>query len=188
MKRLIMILAMLASPAMAQDFSEGSEAKTWNLYGESPARFEAKVVDILCEMTGDCAADCGGGTRQLGLLRKADAVLVFPNKNAQAAFTGAALELAPFCGKEVEVDGLLITDADLGAMNVYLVQKIRTLGDAEWTAANRWTKEWAKANPEAKGKGPWFRRDPRIKAQIAAHGYTGTGAEAEKPFIQDWFE
>lgn len=188
MKRFMMILAALASPAMAQDFSDGSEAKTWNLYAEAPARFEAKVVDILCELTGDCVDECGGGTRQLGLLRKADDVLVFPNKNAQAAFTGAAVELAPFCGMNVEVDGLLIDDPDLAVKYVYLVQKIRTNGDSEWTAANRWTKEWAKANPEAKGKGPWFRRDPRVIAEIAAHGYTGTGAEAEKPFIKEWFE
>ncbi|MDT8327696.1 MAG: hypothetical protein RQ750_09985 [Roseovarius sp.] len=120
----------------------------------------------------------------LGLLRKADDALVFPNKNAQAAFSGLAVELAPFCGRDVEVDGLLITDPDLGSKNIYLVQKIRTLGDTEWTAANRWTKEWAKA----KGKGPWFCRDPRIKAAIAAHGYTGIGAEVEKPFIKEWFE
>jgi hypothetical protein len=188
MKHFMMVLAALASPAMAQDFSQGSEAKPWNLYAEVPARFEAKVVDILCEMTGDCAAECGGGARQLGLLRKADDVLIFPNKNAQAAFTGAVVELAPFCGMDVEVDGLLIDDPDLGAKNIYLVQKIRNSGDTEWTAANRWTREWAKANPEAKGKGPWFRRDPRVKAEIAAHGYTGIGAEAEKPFIKEWFE
>jgi hypothetical protein len=143
MKHFMMVLAALASPAMAQDFSQGSEAKPWNLYAEVPARFEAKVVDILCEMTGDCAA---------------------------------------------EGDGLFIDDPDLGAKNIYLVQKIRNSGDTEWTAANRWTREWAKANPEAKGKGPWFRRDPRVKAEIAAHGYTGIGAEAEKPFIKEWFE
>ena len=188
MKQLMIILALMAPPVMAQDFAEGSEAKSWNLYGESPARFEAKVVDILCEITGDCASDCGGGTRQLGLLRKADDVLVFPNKNAQPAFSGAVVELAPFCGKEVDVDWLLITDPDLGAKHIYLVQKIRNLGDPEWTAANRFTGEWAKANPEAKGKGPWFRRDPRIRAEIAAHGYTGIGPEAEKPFIKEWFE
>lgn len=189
MKHVMMLcLVALAAPAMAQDFSQGSEAKPWNLYGEQPARFEARVVDILCELSGDCPPDCGGGARQLGLLRAADGVLVYPNKNAQAAFTGAALELAPFCGRDVEVDGLMIEDADLGARNVYMVQKIRLSGDSEWIAANRWTREWAAANPGAKGKGPWFRRDPRVLAAIEENGYFGLGVEAEQPFLKELFE
>lgn len=183
-----LVLAGMAFPVAAQDFSEGSEAKPWNLYAEQPARFEAKVVDILCELTGDCPADCGAGERQLGLLRSVDGVLVYPNKNAQPAFTGAAVELLPYCGREVEVDGLLIEDHDLGATNIYLVQKIRAEGESEWTAANRWTKEWAEDHPEAEGKGPWFRRDPRVKAEIAAHGYTGIGVEEEQSFLKELFE
>ena len=95
MKKLMIFAAMtaMAAPAAAQDFSEGSEARSWNLYAEQPARFEAKVVDILCELSGDCPDNCGDGKRQLGLLRAADGVLVYPNKNSQPAFTGAALPL-----------------------------------------------------------------------------------------------
>jgi len=190
MKHFLMMLAFAGTslPAGAQDFLQGSEAKPWNLYAEQPARFDAKVVDILCELTGDCPTDCGGGARQLGLLRAVDNVLVYPNKNAQAAFTGAVVELLPFCGRQVEVDGLLIEDPDLGATNIYLVQKIRAEGDVEWIAANRWTKEWAGVHPGAEGKGPWFRRDPRVNAEIAAHGYTGIGVEEEKPFLKELFE
>lgn len=187
MKKLVAALAVIAAPAAAQDFSEGSEAKTWNLYAEQPARFEAKVVDILCELTGDCAESCGEGRRQMGLLRSADDVLIYPNKNSQPAFTGASLELAPFCGKQVEVDGLMIVDPDLKVKNVYLVQKIRNVGDEEWTKANTWTKKWAEAYPEAKGKGPWFRRDPRVKSAIEAEGYLGLGQEVDEAFIADWF-
>lgn len=190
MKHFLMTLAFagMALPSGAQDFSERSEAKPWNLYAEQSARFEAKVVDILCELTGDCPTECGSGVRQLGLLRSVDEVLIYPNKNAQTVFTGAVVELLPFCGRQVEVDGLLIEDPDLGATNIYLVQKVRAVGDAEWTAANRWTKEWATANLEADGKGPWFRRDPRVNAEIAAHGYTGIGVEEEKPFLRELFE
>ena len=32
MKRLSLILALVASPAFAQDFSEGSQARSWNIY------------------------------------------------------------------------------------------------------------------------------------------------------------
>ena len=174
-KALTLCAALAAAlPAAAQDFSAGSEARSWNLYGEQPARFEATVVDLLCEVAGDCANQCGP-QRQLGLRRDADGVLVYPNKNGQPAFTGAAVELAPFCGTAVEVDGLLVEDPDLGATNIYLVQRIRAVGDDTWQTANRWTKAWADDHPEAEGKGPWFRRDPRVNALIASEGYLGLG-------------
>ncbi|MEX0284391.1 MAG: hypothetical protein AB3N23_07240 [Paracoccaceae bacterium] len=187
MKRVIAALCMLAAgPVAAQDFSEGSTARSWNLYAEQPAMFEAKVVDLLCELTGDCPDNCGDGRRQLGLLRAADDVLVYPNKNSQPAFTGAAVELLAYCGQQVEVDGLMIEDPDIGATNVYLIQKIRNVGEEEWTKANRWTKEWAKDQP--KGKGPWFRRDPRVNAAIEAEGYLGLGVEQEQTFVKEWHE
>ncbi|MBL4628806.1 MAG: hypothetical protein JKY00_12370 [Roseicyclus sp.] len=161
-------------PCQDGPFSEGSEARSWNLAWEEPARFEATVVDLLCEVAGDCANECGTD-RQLGLLRHADNVLTYPNKNGQPAFTGAAVELHPFCGEMVEVDGLMIEDEYVGATNVYLVQRIRLIGDEDWTRSNAWTREWAEANPDADGEGPWFRRDPRVNALIEADGYLGTG-------------
>lgn len=187
MKNLVATLMLLACPVTAQDFSEGSKAKTWNLYAEQPARFEAKVVDVLCELTGDCPDNCGDGRRQLGLVRAVDNVLVFPNKNSQPAFTGANIEMLPFCGKDVEVDGLMIDDPDLGSKNIYLMQKIREIDAAAWTNANRWTKEWAKANPGAKGKGPWFRRDPRVKDYIESDGYFGLGLDVDQTYYKENF-
>ena len=182
--------AILALPqaATAQDFSAGSEAESWNLYAEQPARFEAKVVDILCEIAGDCAADCGAGKRQLGLLRVADNALVYPNKNGQPVFSGAASELLPYCGQQVEVDGLMISDPDIGATNIYQLQKIRAAGAADWVKSNRWTKDWQAANPANTGKEPWFRRDPRVNARIAASGYLGLGLDTDKAFIAELFK
>lgn len=190
MKKVMLSLACLALPfaATAEDFSANSEAKSWNLFAEKPARFDAKVVDILCELSGDCPDNCGDGNRQLGLLRAADGVLVYPNKNSQPAFTGAALELAPYCQADVEVDGLMIEDPDLGVTNVYLIQKIRNVGESEWVKASTWTKKWAEAHPEAEGKGPWFRRDPRVNERIATTGYLGLGLEKDAAFIEEWFE
>jgi len=109
-----LVACALATPVTTQDFSAEADARPWNLYAEVPARFEAKVVDILCELTDDCAPACGAGTRQMGLLRRADNVLVLAMKNAQAAFSGA-VDLAPFRGQTVTVDALLIDDPDLGA-------------------------------------------------------------------------
>ena len=187
MTRLGFLLGFIAFPALAQDFSEGSNAKSWNLYAEQPATFEAKVVDVLCQLTGDCPKDCGAGKRQIGLLRTADDVFVLAMKNRQAAFSGAAADLAPYCGQTVQVDGLLLDDPELNARNLYLVQSIRPAGADDWVKANQFTKVWAKEHPEAKGKGPWFRRDPRVNEVIAREGYLGLGLETDTAFITEWF-
>ena len=68
------------------------------------------------------------------------------------------------------------------------MQKIRSQGTEEWTRANRWTKDWAAANPEAKGKGPWFRRDPRVAAEIEREGWLGLGLEVDAAFLEEWFQ
>lgn len=183
----VVALLALAGPALGQDFSAESQAKEWGLYGESKARFAATVVDPLCELTGDCPENCGDGRRQLALIRAADGVMVLPLKNTQPAFTGAALELLPYCGQAVEVDGLLITDEEIGARNVYQLQFIRAAGAEDWVKADRWTKEWAEANPDAAGEGPWFRRDPRVLAEIAKEGWLGLGQEIDKAFLDEWF-
>lgn len=183
-----LLAALPPAFAPAGEWSAGSQAKEWGLVGEEKARFGAKVVDVLCELAGDCPADCGGGRRQLGLLRE-DGALVAPLKNRQAAFTGAAVDLYPFCGKEVEVDGLLVGDEDQTPVKFYMVQLIRERGAETWTKTNRWTKEWRRRHPELKGrKGPWFRRDPRILKAIEEHGYLGLGAEADKAFMEQYFE
>jgi hypothetical protein len=186
----LVIAACLVVPqtVLAQDFAAGSEAKSWNLYAEQPARFEAKVVDILCEITGDCPADCGAGKRQLGLVRTADTALIYPNKNNQPVFSGAANELQPYCGQLVEVDGLMLSDPDIGANNIYQLQKIRAVGATDWVKASRWTKDWQAANPDLTGKDPWFRRDPRVNARIAETGYFGLGLDVDAAAIKDLFE
>ena len=191
MKKIIFTILFAISSfsfAHAQDFSVGSKAKSWNLYAEVPALFEAKVVDVLCVMTGDCPDDCGAGKRQMGLIRKADDVLVLPMKNTQAAFSGATVDLAGYCNAEVEVDGLMLEDEDLNAKNIYQIQKIRKVGEKKWKKTNKWTKNWAKNNKDAKGKGPWFRRSPRVKALIAKDGYLGIGLDVDKKFIKEHFE
>jgi hypothetical protein len=176
----------LAGPAVAQE--PASEAESWNLYAEVPTRFEATVTDPLCALTGDCPADCGGGTRQLVLLRVTDDAMILPVKNHQPLFTGAATELQPFCGKRVEVDGLMLVDADTGLDNIYQVQKIREVGATDWVAARGWTEAWARANPDLPPSGdPWFRRDPRVNAEIAAFGWFGLGPERDAAILSELY-
>ena len=178
---------LLAGAAGAQDFSEGSEADSWGLLGEELARFEATVVDVLCEITGDCAEACGGGARQVGLLRSSDGILVLPMKNGQPVFSGAVADLAPYSGETVEVDGLLVGEPEASDAKFYMVQTIRRLDEDEASKADRFTKAWEEAHPDAAGEGPWFRRDPDIAAQIEAEGYLGLGQEVDEAFIAEWF-
>lgn len=173
-----LISASLASAVQAAE----SQAKSWNLTGEVKARFEAKVVDVLCELAGDCVDNCGGGARHLGLLTK-EGKLVLANKNIQPIFSGAAVDLAPYCGKQVEVDGLMVGE---GGPQLYQIQLIREVGAEKFNKTNLWSKDWNKANPEAKKvKGPWFRKDPLINAQIKKDGYLGLGLEVDKKFIEE---
>ncbi|MEO0620459.1 MAG: hypothetical protein AAFZ01_14415 [Pseudomonadota bacterium] len=178
-------LAFGTSPAIAQE--KKSQAKAWNLVGEVKTRFDARVVDILCELSGsDCAEQCGGGTQQLALVRKSDGKLIPVLKNGQPNFAGAVDDLLPYCNQDVEVDGLMIGE---GQVKHYQLQLIRKAGAGKWNKANRFTKVWRKDRPEdAKKKGAWFRRDGRIAKQIAADGWLGLGAAADKAYAKSELE
>ena len=187
-----LLAATMALPAAAEgEFSEGSQAKGWkNLQGREPAVFKAKVVDLLCELTGECAEKCGNGRRQMGLLREADGKLILAGKNAQATFNGATVDLAAYCGQNVTVDGFLVGNPDVAAEKFYMVQVIQREGSDKWAKARRWTRMWQRDNPDLKdalkaAKNRWFRIDPAVNAEIEANGWLGLGAEADEKFIAE---
>ena len=184
------LAALMSMPAMAEgEFSEGSTAKGWkNLQGREPAVFKAKVVDVLCELTGDCAEKCGAGKRQMGLLREADGKLILGAKNSQSSFNGATVDLAAYCGQTVTVDGFLVGNPDLTDTKYYMVQKVQRDGSDKWAPTKRWTRMWKRNNKElSKKKGPWFRHDPAVAAEIERAGWLGLGAEADKKFIEEFY-
>jgi hypothetical protein len=193
MRRLIAIgvaAALLAGPAGAEgEFAEGSQITGWdNLQGREPALFRAKVVDLVCALTGDCPEDCGGGARQMALLREADGALILAAKNAEPLFTGATRDLAPYCGETVTVDGLLIGNPELTDTKVYQVFLIRREGSDKWARAERWSRLWKRENRDAAKKGgEWFRHDPAVRAAIEANGWLGLGAEADRQFIEEFY-
>ena len=178
-------VAIAMSSAFAKDYSQGSKAKEWGLLGEEKALFSGKVVDLLCELAGDCADNCGDGNRNLGIVRADDGKLITVLKNRQPAFNGATEDLLPYCNKDVDVDGTMIGEDENSPSRFYLVQLIRETGTEKWKKTNLWTKRWAQKNPDAKGKGPWFRRDPRVKKQIEAEGHFGLGHAADQKFIEE---
>ncbi len=143
-------------------------ASEWGIEYEEKSRIDAKVVDILCELSGDCPANCGGGKRQLGLLLD-DGTLVPVVKN-QDIFAGATSDLIGFCGQRITADGLYIKDPQ---MPLFALQFKRLAPDGKWSRANQFTKDWATANPVAGEPGQWFRNDPAVKATLKADGVFG---------------
>ena len=179
---------LLAAPASANPYEGLCSPKPWGLTGEQPICFAGRVVDVLCELSGDCPADCGGGTRQIGLVSEPDGRLMIAGKNGQPVFSGAVHDLAPYCQQRVLVEGQSVGGEDVapGAPRMLMIQRVRPIG-GDWAKANRFTKAWAEKHPDAGGKGPWFRRDPLIGAEIEADGYLGLGPEADRAFIKDWY-
>ncbi len=171
MKRTLSILftvALLIDPGALQ------AAEEWGIDGEKKTRFEAKVVDVLCELTGDCPADCGSGKRQLGLLRD-DGTLVLAVKNFDI-FAGAVDDLKGFCNKRIIADGLLINNPK---MPLFALQYKKLAPDGKWSRANQFGKDWSKANGD-KAAGQWFRNDKTIKKAITEKGVFGIPGLKEK--------
>jgi len=186
------LTAALANPALAQtDYSAGSNANSWNLLGEQKAKFEGVAIDALCILTGDCPADCGAGKRQMGILRSDDGVFMLANKNGQPVFTGATVDLAPYCGETVEIDGLLVGDRDvtpgLGDARLLQIQTVRRIDEDDVHKTDLWTRRWEERNEDLGGEGPWFERDPDVNAAIEADGRLGLGLEADQKFIEENF-
>ena len=68
MKKLIIALCATAFPFAALADDPNSKAKNWNLVAQKKAVFTGKVVDVRCEVTGNCADECGAGAYHLGIL------------------------------------------------------------------------------------------------------------------------
>lgn len=142
-------------------------ANEWGIDGEEAKELDGTVVDLVCELSGNCPDNCGAGKRQLGLLLK-DGTL-YPVVKGGSNFAGGTEELIEQCGKSVHVDGLLITDP---LMTIYFVQRIRSEETGEWSKTNQWGKNWKAANP-GKKLGRWFREDPRVAKIVDESGKLG---------------
>ena len=165
------VLIIAASAALLLAAGTASAAEEWGIEHEKVVRFEAKVVDILCELTGDCPAECGAGKRQLGLL-KDDGKLVPVVKNFDI-FAGATNDLIGFCGQRITADGLMIDDP---LMPMMALQFKRPGPDGKWRRANWFIRDWAEANGVAgdtKTAQQWYLNDKAIKAEIARRGVYG---------------
>ena len=170
MKTTIAILSLILSAAST---AGALAAESWGLPEEEETRFEAKVVDTLCELTANCPDRCGDGKRQLGLLTD-EGELILPIKNV-VPFAGTTVELLEFCGNRVIADGLFSTNR---GVKVFALQFVRPAPDGKWRRANRFINRWADANGvDAKSEHArqWFRNDPAVMKVIKRDGPLGTG-------------
>ncbi len=162
MKRIALFAAILFALPVA-----ALAADEFGINHEKAARFEAKVVSLNCEITGNCPANCGGGKHQLGLLRD-DGRLIPVVKNFDP-FAGAIDDLLPFCGKRIVADGLLIENPK---MPMFMLQFKKPAKDGKWSRANWFTRNWSKANPGKKAA-EWYQSDTRVKTELKQTGILG---------------
>lgn len=149
-------------------------AEAWGIEGEKPVEFWARVVDIACTLKNDCPPDCGGGKRLLGLMTE-DGKLRAAVK-ASVDFGGAVRDLLPWCGKTIQVDGLLIENP---AITMVMVQRMRENSGQEWIRTEAFQRDWEARNGKAE---EWFRKDPLANKVIAEDGVYGVrGLEPPKP-------
>jgi len=139
MRRLLLSVAILVGAAHA-----AAAADSMGLPNEQPLAVKGKVVDLLCELRGDCPANCGDGKRQLGLLTETGR-LIMPAKGP-TLFAGAVVDLLPYCGRTIEADGLLIENP---AMTLYMIQYLRESPSQEWKPAEAFIQAWTAAHGAA---------------------------------------
>jgi hypothetical protein len=160
MRRLLISLAipaaLFAAPALA--------AEAWGLKDEKLVSFRGQVVDILCALKGDCPAACGGGKRQLGIVSEGK---LYAAAKSNTLFAGATKDLLPWCGRTIEIDGLLVENP---AMPILMVQGIREKSEQPFAPTDQFEKDWTAANGKAD---EWWRADPTARAALAENGILG---------------
>jgi hypothetical protein len=135
---------------------------------EKPTILRGQVVDLLCTLQGgkNCPPNCGGGTRQFGVLTENNELrAVF---KGPALFAGAQVDLLAYCGKTITMDGLMIENPK---MTAFQVQGIKAdPAQKDFAPAEAFEADWTAKNGKSD---EWFRNDPRIKAIIAKDGPLG---------------
>jgi hypothetical protein len=155
------------------------EIESWPITAAEKSQFSGKVVNIQCELGGNCAEQCGQGTQQLAVKsNKTGTVLIAKNLSN---YSGAADELWRFCDQQVELNGLF---TEHRGVRFFQIQNVRAKG-GEWQRANQFLSDWA----ERGGKTPlqaqnWHEHDDRVKAIIERDGRLGLGPQADQEYFK----
>ncbi len=159
----IAIAAAFVSAALAAAPLRAAEA--WGIEHEKTVVITGRVVDLVCALKGDCPPDCGAGKRQLGLVTPEGQLRAMVKGPVE--FAGPVRDLLPFCGKSVQIDGLIIENP---AITLVMIQNLRGKTDQPYEWAGAFSKDWEARNGKAD---EWFRADPLVKEVIGADGVYG---------------
>lgn len=146
--------------------SHAHAGDSWGLENEKVVQADVTVVDLLCEISSkQCVKNCGDGKRQLGL--KFANGQIYPALKSITPFAGLTVDLLPYCGKTVTVDGLQV---DNPAMHMFAVQRLRADANSPWIDSDAYGKQSVAKNGPAE---EWYRIEPDVTSRIEANGVFG---------------
>lgn len=157
--------ATLSNPVYAADLLGVND--------EKPLTTTGQVVDINCQLTGNCPAHCGEGKRQLGIL--SDTGTLYLAAKSAAIFAGAVTDLLPFCGQKIEIDGSTTTQFGTTLLYIERLRPSKT-ANAAWMPADGFIRAWAvrhKLSATDPKADEWYRHDATIQGVIKTRGRLG---------------
>lgn len=180
--RVYMVATLLSAGALlAGCATPVGEIESWPVTGAEKTQFSGVVVDVQCELSGNCTDQCGEGRRQLAIKTSDNAMgTVLVAKNL-SNYSGAADELWQFCEQQIDVNGLF---TEHNGIRFFQVQNVRPPG-GQWQRATQYLNAWV----DRSGKSPqqaqnWHEHDERIKEILMRDGRLGLGQQAD----QDYFK
>jgi len=154
------------------------EVSAWPISNAEERALSGTVVDVLCELNGNCTDSCGDGKRQLAL-KTEEAGIILVSKNL-TNYTGAADELSPYCDQVVDVNGLF---TEHRGVRFFQVQNIKPSG-GQWQRATRYLQTWSeRSGKPASQASSWQDNDERVKEIIERDGVLGLGKEADQEYF-----
>ncbi len=152
-----------AVPAGRRRTSGGSRG------GEKAVVLKGRVVDLYCEVGGPARPIAAAASVNSGSSTGRSALSA---AKGNTLFAGAVADLAPYCGREVEIDGLVIESPRMPSS---FVQKLKAPGDAEFRPADAFGKAWETrtARPRS-GSGPIHREGRDRRGRRVRHQGAGT--------------
>lgn len=178
MKHVHVGLSILISIGLTACATPVGQVKKWSISGSEVAELSGEVVDVLCELSGNCVDQCGAGTRQLAIKTEQRTVLIAKDLNF---YTGAAQELWPYCNQQLVVNGQF---TQTGNTRFFQIQNVRTPTGA-WMTTSKFLENWAEKNGESLSKAEdWYRHDKRVNQILEQDGRLGLGLDADNAYFK----
>ncbi|MBX2839166.1 MAG: hypothetical protein KTR35_20085 [Gammaproteobacteria bacterium] len=175
----LIVLVFIGGGVLTSCATPVGEVQRWSISGVEVAEFSGEVVDILCEVSGNCVEQCGGGERQIGIKTDTETILVSKDLNL---YTGGAEQLWRFCGSNLVVNGQFTQS---GNVRFFQVQNIKE-PDGEWQSATQFLETWAEKNGTTVSAAKrWYQQDERVTTILERDGRLGLGAEADDEYFNN---